>query len=70
MSKTIRTPKRLAADILRTDLTLVTDYWYERHIDLAENDSQADKISEALQAIVEPFLQRLDKIAKDVDCLE
>ena len=65
---TTETPKRLAADILRTDLDIVTDYFHERYPELS--DQQAYEIGEQLDNILKPFYKRLDRIAKDIDVLE
>ena len=65
---TRETPKRLAADILRMDLDIVTDYFHERYPGLS--DKQAAAISEQMDNILNPFCKRLNKIAKDIDVLK
>ncbi len=65
---TKETPKRLAADILRIDLDIVSGYFHERYPELS--DEQADAIGEQMDNILKPLYNRLDKIAKDINVLK
>ncbi|KKM03397.1 hypothetical protein LCGC14_1774780, partial [marine sediment metagenome] len=56
------------ADILRTDLDIVADYFHERYPELS--DEQAEAISEQMDKILTPLYKRLNKIAKDIDVLK
>lgn len=69
---TTATPKRLAADILRTDLELLTDYWQERleGCGIKLTDDEATEIQDHIDNIIAPFAARLDTIAKDVNILD
>jgi hypothetical protein len=65
------TPKRIAADILRADLDLVSGYWEERweNMGIRFTEPEQKAIQAAMDDILAPFLDRLDTIAKDVDAM-
>jgi len=65
---TKETPKRLAADILRIDLDIVSGYFHERYPELS--DEQVEAINEQMDKILTPLYKRLNKIAKDIDVLK
>ena len=66
---TNRTPKRLAADILRADFDILLGYWQERleGCGIQFTEAEAEEIQRHMDAISAPFLDRLDTIARDVN---
>jgi hypothetical protein len=59
------TPKRIAAAILARDIDIVTDYWRERHEYIRDNEIAAE-ITDQMDKILSPFLERLERIRGDV----
>ena len=57
------TSKQAAASIVYYDMDLITGYWSEKW-DKEENlsDNQLRDIQHAMNKIVEPFLERLNKL--------